>query len=804
MKLMFYRTSAFKIITFCLATLLLWLFGLSLLTVILNISIGFTENTADFRTAFVQMTSAKERSYVQEYILLSEKNKSKTESNSLEESLQYYETMFNPQNTNYRFKIIDSDGNELLTNEPSDEENDKILGSHSTSIRIYSQPQSYQKSYVIKNLVDEYDKITFNSMGDYLNDPAEFRTWYFLNESLNDIYNNGLDVFTLDNMYTENMYFDSEDDALKFNYTERFGKHCTWKILTSAAVSQDQTTEVESGKVMVEVSAFRSYNSLHVTLHQYCQMKKNNMQVYAEKESDEQLLSQSQQIIITGNSETERYGILYSYLPEELKVDDNIRANYEVFYFLFRHTEIAVIVLFVSFVLFVLSGICMCSSITVTKVSRFHSFAFEIFYILPPLATISSIVLLIRLYHRGTPYRLLAFFCIGLIFCISASCMLWLYTTTVRTKNNTFWKSFGTYRLFTFFLNLFGNKRSTCLFIFITSTILFVLNAVVVPQVGTLIALPIFAIDFWVLIMLGYCVYAYFELHQHVNRIETGDFTPCNHPIPLIADFKSFERSLTEMTDRIEEIVANQTKMDHLRTELITNVSHDLKTPLTSLVNYVDLLSRENIENENAQKYLEILKNQSSKLKKLVIDLVDASKASTGNIAMELMPTDVSMLLQQIAVEYEDQLAKSSLSLVMNAPDTPVQILSDSRQIWRVFDNLLSNACKYALSGTRVYIDTTVKGDSVMISMKNISSAALDIAPDMLLERFIRGDSSRHTEGSGLGLSIARDLTALQNGVLEIQSDGDLFKALLTFPLYHPTVTEFERSDHKATPLSEE
>jgi signal transduction histidine kinase len=283
--------------------------------------------------------------------------------------------------------------------------------------------------------------------------------------------------------------------------------------------------------------------------------------------------------------------------------------------------------------------------------------------------------------------------------------------------------------------------------------------------------------------------------------METGDFSPAKHPVPMCADFANFDRSLNEITSKVADIVAQQTKAEHLRTELITNVSHDLKTPLTSIVNYVDLLSREPMQTETASEYLEVLRRQAARLKKLTIDLVDASKASTGNLNVELMPTDIQVLLSQIAGEYEEQLANKSLSLILNTTEEPLMILADGRQIWRVFDNLLNNACKYALTGTRVYLDVKTKDDHVTISLKNVSAHPLNISPDELMERFVRGDASRHTEGSGLGLSIARDLTALQNGILRLSTDGDLFKAHLTFPLYHPP--EIPETPAESAPVPE-
>ena len=227
-------------------------------------------------------------------------------------------------------------------------------------------------------------------------------------------------------------------------------------------------------------------------------------------------------------------------------------------------------------------------------------------------------------------------------------------------------------------------------------------------------------------------------------------------------------------------MVAEQTKAEHMRAELITNVSHDLKTPLTSIVNYVDLLSREPMSSDTAEEYVDVLKRQAARLKKLTTDLVDASKASTGNLTVELQPTNVQVLLGQFSGEYDERLLERDLELKLSMPEEPLYILADGRQLWRIFDNLLNNACKYAMQGTRVYLDAAADAQAGTGTMKNISAAPLNVSPDELMERFVRGDASRHSDGSGLGLSIARSLTELMGGELRLTLDGDLFKALVS------------------------
>ena len=244
---------------------------------------------------------------------------------------------------------------------------------------------------------------------------------------------------------------------------------------------------------------------------------------------------------------------------------------------------------------------------------------------------------------------------------------------------------------------------------------------------------------------------------------------------------KEHGEQLNRITDGMTRAVNERMKSEHFRTELITNVSHDIKTPLTSIINYVDLLEKEEMENEKAREYLEVLSRQSARLKKLIDDLMEASKASTGNVAVNWERCQLNVLLDQCAGEYAEKLKNANLELVLTKPEEPVVILADGRHMWRVFDNLLSNICKYALAGTRVYLNLEQAQGKAVVTFRNISASQLNISGDELMERFVRGDSSRSTEGSGLGLSIARSLVQLQKGQLALTVDGDLFKVTLQF-----------------------
>ena len=247
------------------------------------------------------------------------------------------------------------------------------------------------------------------------------------------------------------------------------------------------------------------------------------------------------------------------------------------------------------------------------------------------------------------------------------------------------------------------------------------------------------------------------------------------------ADFGKFGQTLNHIGDGLGHAVDERMKSERMKTELITNVSHDIKTPLTSIVNYVDLIKKEEPESETMRQYISVLERQAARLKKLIEDLVEASKASSGTLSVEMARCEVGVLLEQTLGEYEDKLTEKGLTPVVNAPEEPIFIMADGRRLWRVFDNLLNNICKYAQPDTRVYISLERIGHRAVITFRNISKDPLNISSDELMERFVRGDSSRNTEGSGLGLSIARSLTELQNGHLALSIDGDLFKAIVSF-----------------------
>ncbi len=278
-----------------------------------------------------------------------------------------------------------------------------------------------------------------------------------------------------------------------------------------------------------------------------------------------------------------------------------------------------------------------------------------------------------------------------------------------------------------------------------------------------------------------YGAYCFGTLLKRTKDMSQGDLNAKVNDQFLIGSFRDHAQNLNALADVVVDAAKKQMQSERMKAELVTNVSHDIKTPLTSIINYVDLLQK--AENQaQAEEYVQVLDRQSQRLKKLIDDLMEMSKASTGNIAVELTTVDPVEAINQALGEFSEKLENAGLTPILTTPEAPVTMTADGRLVWRVLSNLLGNAVKYALPGTRLYIDLAVLDETVLISLKNISRESLNVSAQELLERFVRGDASRNTEGSGLGLNIAKSLMELQGGSLQLLVDGDLFKVTLCFP----------------------
>lgn len=329
---------------------------------------------------------------------------------------------------------------------------------------------------------------------------------------------------------------------------------------------------------------------------------------------------------------------------------------------------------------------------------------------------------------------------------------------------NTVWKAagiLGAWIIADFFLNLMSFHGDTLLYL-----------------IKTLIY---FFIGLWIAEMMK-------KLFRASEELSHGDLNYQVDTSRMKGDFAKAGENINHIADGMNQAVEERMKSERMKTELITNVSHDIKTPLTSIINYSDLLAKEADDPEKIKEYTEVLIRQSTRLKKLIEDLIEASKASTGNLEVELVPCQINVLLNQAAGEYEAKMKEQGLTLIIDQPEETIAVLADGRRLWRIFDNLLNNICKYSQHGTRVYLSLIKKDGRAEISFKNTSREQLNITAEELKERFVRGDSSRNTEGNGLGLSIAQSLTELQHGTMDLQVDGDLFKVTLCFPLTDQSV----------------
>ncbi len=271
------------------------------------------------------------------------------------------------------------------------------------------------------------------------------------------------------------------------------------------------------------------------------------------------------------------------------------------------------------------------------------------------------------------------------------------------------------------------------------------------------------------------------DIIEGTSRIKNGEL---DYKIDVLGNdsFTNLAENINNIGEGLEKSIETQLRSERMKSELITNVSHDLKTPLTSIINYIELIKKEDVTPEHVNDYIKVLDQKSKRLKILIEDLFEASKASSGNLELNMENIDIVQLIRQSIGEMEEKLTNSNLDIRLNLSSEKINIYADGRRMYRVFENLLSNISKYSLPSTRVYIDLLEFDESVIITMKNISSYELNFDATEITERFKRADESRNTEGSGLGLAISKDLVNLQGGKFSVEIDGDLFKSILEFP----------------------
>lgn len=439
---------------------------------------------------------------------------------------------------------------------------------------------------------------------------------------------------------------------------------------------------------------------------------------------------------------------------------------------------------------------------SVSAPSAFDKIYLEIIVLFCALCFAAAVVILhdmISYVQYYQSYTLLIAACFATYFILFALIHTTLITVTVRLKTRTLIKSTAIYAIIAFIIKLIAScRRKIADFIkecagdrttYVKITILAIIFAFT-----DLFALILIMSDFLILGAFIWAAKNCFILYRCIKNAQSirrlnlgckimleGDIDKKICYAKISEDHKELAESINHISDGLSNALQKQMKSERLKTELITNVSHDIKTPLTSIINYVDLLQKEDLP-ESSREYLEILEKQSARLKKLTEDLIETSKAASGNIEVRAESGDLAILLCQSIGEYKDRFDEKKIELICRFPEEGLHARFDGNLCWRIFDNLLSNAHKYSLEGSRIYITSTVSEKDVTVTFKNISKTELNISPEELIERFVRGDSSRNTQGSGLGLSISSSLCQLQGGELKLEADGDLFKANVTIP----------------------
>ncbi len=726
--------------------------------------------------------------------------------NGSEDLQALLQKQFSPEMTNLRFTVTDENGDVIVTNNTGLTE-ETAMASLYTNLYL----TTHHFRYKVQKVFSSYNEIVSTDLTQFLQSRADYRHWYFTDDVVNTAYREGMQVTIKTMLPADMLTFPDRASAEQFDYASRYGPDAVWKIIEETKAESTTTTTNADGygtpdrydpAVTVEVRQVVEIEQTMISLSQYYEVQTGNCVVTIDDPVLAQALENGIDVTIVGETEeTTRYDVCL-FLPHTLTVEDAYAES-------IRMSEMAIAnrYIFLGGV-FVLLLLTITAMIALCKVAGYvsdqeqpvcgwtHRIPYELLLGCCAAAALLLILILNELFYTGFSWTGRAVLVGGLMLCASALAVFMLYTTAVRVKTHHFRDGFFTVRVLRFLYHLCSNRIVACIALAAGAAVLFIANVLMLPATGEPpVVLLILMLDGWALLGAVYCIYAFEVLRQYAKRLEQGDYSPLEPPVPLIGVFRSCAESLTQINAGIGAAVAKQTKAERMRTALITNVSHDLKTPLTSIVNYVDLMKREPIENPAVTEYLEVLDRQSARLKKLTEDLVEASKASTGNLSVDLQPTNVQVLTEQLMGEYDARFADAGLTAVVNMPPEDLYVSADSRLIWRVFDNLLGNIRKYAMPGTRVYLDVVPTADTVSFTLRNISRSALHLSPEELTERFVRGDESRNTEGSGLGLSIAKDLMRLQNGSLQLQIDGDLFKAEVTLPMAAAPPTEPENAN---------
>ena len=486
------------------------------------------------------------------------------------------------------------------------------------------------------------------------------------------------------------------------------------------------------------------------------------------------------------------YDIYTSYNQAKTEQSFNFLSTQEMYQFVTSHQKLPAYALSISLILLTIIAIYLFWAIGHRKgeegisINLIDKLPYEVVFLMFCCIIPMFIAIVENSITETFNYIFITITIISYIICYVITAVLTI-TTIKRIKARQFWKSFFTYKVIKWIANKIRkfedeikNKTENTKKIF-----WYYWGFVLVSS----ILLSTFVTGISILILIAFWIWLYYKLRKYVRqednikdtlkKIYGGDTDVHINEEELDGVLKQMAIYINDIAGGFKNAIEESLKSERLKTELITNVSHDIKTPLTSIINYVDLLKKEDIKDEKVKEYIEILDNKSQRLKKLTEDLVEASKASSGNVKLNIESINIKELINQTIGEFKDRLEKRNLKIEVDMPIEDVKISADNRYMYRIMENLFGNISKYAQENSRVYVDVKKTNKKIDISIKNISKDKLNISSDELMQRFVRGDKSRYTEGSGLGLSIAKSLTELQKGTFDIIIDGDLFKVVM-------------------------
>ena len=598
--------------------------------------------------------------------------------------------------------------------------------------------------------------------------------------------NNDGDIFSYEYIQTEGLENDDEANELNYYY-EYYGNNVIWLIIDNN--TKKAYTNLEYS---LETSSIQNIKDTIMQNQRYWNYENGIIETTVNKLNNDNIeyiesgLRQESFETIESNTYT-----IYTAVLDDLEYVDNIAMNRVLYNTLSSVSQQAVfaipflIILIIALVPIIIVGVGRTRKQEGIKLNWYDKILVEIaaFISIFIRAIGACFTISVSGMNTMTSFVLgISVICVG-IFIMYLACILFFETVVKRLKTHTFIKTTFIYWIYDkirgFLKDIKITKKLVLYFI------LFILANLVCFGIlwsngfpGFVLTVLLYGVTYS---FLSKRIKSYAKISETVHELYNGNTDIEIDENQMVKEMQETAKEINDIAGGLSNAIEEKLKSERLKTELITNVSHDIKTPLTSIINYVDLLKKENIQGEKAIEYLNILDSKSQRLKKLTEDLVEASKASSGAIKLNMERLNVNELIKQVSGEFEDKFKVHNLEEIIAFPENDVYINADSRYMYRVLENMYSNISKYAMEGTRVYTDILQKDNTISIELKNVSKQKLNISVDELMQRFVRGEASRNTEGSGLGLSIARSLTELQGGQFNIYLDGDLFKVTIEF-----------------------